>query len=143
MILTKENFIKVLNRLEKTSTCWTWRGSKKLKSANQTCYVHRFFYERYHEVKLDRSTWVIQKCNNKNCVNPNHLEAGNAKKICNKPSIKKNNFQAKKTHCKAGHELIKPNIYNMKKGNRVCRICCEASRKRSKLNKELANERNN
>ena len=60
-------------------------------------------------------------CKNKSCVNPQHLEV-----VTNTENVMRADgvcaLNAKKTHCKHGHEFTELNTYRTKVG-RVCKQC--------------------
>jgi hypothetical protein len=58
----------------------------------------------------------------------------------------KRNFNARKTHCKYGHEFFGENLRIVNyKGRESARVCCDCRRirlKRFRLNKKLKDESN-
>lgn len=116
---------------EPNTGCWMWVGvryvttgyGKTVKTKNnKSSYllVHRVVYEHLKE-KIPENLEIDHLCRNRWCCNPDHLEAVtrqvNGLRGQSVPAI-----NARKTHCKNGHELVAPNIYpNSKK--RRCITC--------------------
>jgi DNA-binding MarR family transcriptional regulator len=76
-------------RLHRKSTvneetgCWEWSGFVKESNGygesslnGFTMYVHRMSY-KLHKGSIPEGKWVLHKCHNKTCVNPEHLYLGN------------------------------------------------------------------
>ena len=79
-------------------------------------------------------------CRNRWCVNPDHLEAVTHRENCLR-GTGMTAINAKKTHCKNGHEFSKENtrIIINRYGNkqRNCRICCRKIKNESAKRKRL------
>jgi len=133
-------------KVRKTETCWLWTGGKargygfftigsKADGTRHHAYVHRFVYELLvgpipegmtldhlcHNA--DRSCPGGPTCLHRRCVNPAHLEPATMKEN----GLRGGSFaaiNARKTHCKHGHEFTPENTYfNRKRGRRTCKTC--------------------
>lgn len=71
---------RFLCKIEKTKTCWFWKGSivggygQIANGRNRTARAHRVAYELFNG-QIPTGMVVHHICGVKNCVNPNHLKA--------------------------------------------------------------------
>lgn len=122
--------------------CWEWVSPNRVK----------FGYGRFHlagvQVMAHRVSWTILRgpipqnqtldhlCRNPRCVNPDHLEI-----VSNKENILRGNsptaMNARKTHCKQGHEFTPENTrwYTKNNGKYHGRRCKECYRTRRSAKK--------
>ncbi len=73
----ERSFPTFLKKIEKTDTCWIWKGQINKAGYGRHCckYAHRLSYE-YHIGEIPVGKIICHKCNNKICVNPDHMYAG-------------------------------------------------------------------
>lgn len=123
---------KVL-RLEGEDACWLWTGASTYAPGRTERYgvIWRDGkHARAHQVALElagrpcptEGLEVDHACQNTLCVNPAHLEWVTPKVN----TLRSDNpcaRNARKTHCKRGHELAGDNLRINPKGERICRAC--------------------
>lgn len=82
------------NLVEKTDSCWLWKGSKVPKGYgtfrfnNKNYRAHRVSWQLAHGPIGDNEICVLHKCDNPNCVRPDHLFLGTNKDNTNDMLLK-------------------------------------------------------
>lgn len=114
---------KIMDRvkIDPVTGCWNWKnkpnnlGRLNYRNGSKCTCAKRASFELFIGDIAESNYWIIQKCYNKLCVNPDHLDLF---------AHRENSFFIKKRArriCLKGHSLInaiiKPN------GTRICREC--------------------
>lgn len=125
---------RFFNKVDASGDCWEWVGA----TSNQGYGHFRGQGERYaHRVvwtelvgPIPPGFTIDHLCRNRGCVNPDHLEPISALENVRRgfaPSMR----NARKTHCKRGHQFTPDNTRYEGDGSRHCRTC-EQQRVRGK-----------
>lgn len=114
-------------KINEQSGCWDWQGYVqngygKFWFKGTMMYAHRAAFEMtlgYRPKKL-----VLHSCDNKLCVNPEHLREGDQRENMRECVERGRHYQTKKSACPQGHEYSGKNLYkNPYTGVRQCREC--------------------
>lgn len=123
-------------KVQKTEGCWLWTGTQNgrgygsihdgRRETRRTLKAHRVSYELAHGVEVPSTLEVMHSCDNRLCVNPDHLSVGTKADNMRDMSAKGRVCtvgQSRKTHCVHGHEYTEENTYRTALGHRKCRQC--------------------
>lgn len=127
-----------------SSDCWPWVGARVrgLHGHMDKTWIGETVASRISWIlfkgKIPKGLFVLHKCDNPPCVNPNHLFLGTQqdnvddmwkKGRANNVLAKEN---LKKTHCPQGHPYAGDNLY-VYKNNRMCKQCLYINNRNRKL----------
>jgi hypothetical protein len=128
------------DQVEKTSTCWLWKGYKMASGYGRfgfnykTLYAHRFSYELI-KGDIPKGMVIDHLCKNRGCVNPDHMEV-----VTQRENLLRGDgfpaLEAKQTHCIKGHLFSKENTY-MERNKRHCKRCRADAQQRIRNNRKL------
>lgn len=136
-MLTKDQALRILSKVHirtDPSACWTWLGSKtpsgygQMMVGSKNCRAHRLVYEIL-EAPIPLGLVLDHLCLNPSCVNPRHLEPVTIGENVRRGAHTVCGINARKTHCKRGHEFTPENTFRLRVtarnpgGGRMCRAC--------------------
>lgn len=117
-------------KVERTSTCWWWRGTLypngygAARHEGRVVMAHRRAYELLVGSIPDRRD-IDHLCRNTACVNPDHLEP-----VTHQTNVLRgmspSALACRSNACQAGHQFTEANTYVDPAGKRNCRTCKNA-----------------
>lgn len=120
---------RIFSRVEPSGACWLWIGHRvqgygSIRALGQQKRAHRLAFELLVGSVPDGMS-LDHLCRNRACVNPTHLEpVSNRENVLRGVGPSAEN--ARRTHCKRGHQLTPENTrhYNQKNPRiRTCLMC--------------------
>ena len=106
--------------------CWPWQrstGSHGYGNAWDGVTVrlaHRVAWVMWHGEQIPEGMTIDHTCRNRVCCNPSHL------RVLTNEENARDNGNARKSHCPAGHAYDETNTYIGPTGGRRCRACVRA-----------------
>lgn len=117
--------------------CWQWKGTIRsngygaFHSNGRQHPAHRIAWELANNRTMEAGLDACHACDNRSCVNPNHIWPGTRSDNMKDAVEKGRHFWASRTHCANGHEYTPENTRTRKTGDRAC-LACHTEKTRAK-----------
>lgn len=137
-ILTPRDIERFWSHVSQSDSCWHWVGSRNpdgygnFTIAGRTHRAHRVSLVA-HGITLVEGLVVDHICRVRDCVRPEHLRQVTTRENV-LAGVGATAINARKTHCKRGHEFTPENTYQGRRG-RECHTCRAAKNRRIRLAK--------
>jgi hypothetical protein len=127
-------------RVQKSDGCWEWTGAVNsrnggygvigISGSRKLTVTHRLSWEIHHGPIPD-GLWVLHRCDNRKCCNPEHLFLGTHADNMRDMTAKgrQANQNTEKPECKYGHAYTLENT-RLYAGRRWCRQCARERQQR-------------
>ncbi len=124
----RERFFSKVEQPAYGSSCWLWTAAKCSSGYGNFFFegrvqqAHRASWLMFNGAIPD-SLFVLHRCDNPACVNPDHFFLGDHQANADDKMAKGRHSEKNKTHCRRDHLLAGENLYRYKDGRRGCREC--------------------
>lgn len=123
--MTLEKILGNINRLE--SGCWIWTRSKSKDGYGKVWYngklvsTHRLIYQLFNK-EIPKGMYVLHKCDNSQCVNPDHLFLGTHTDNMRDMVNKKRAATGEENGSRLTEQDVKEIKIRLRNGDKVCMI---------------------
>lgn len=133
----------IYSKTVRVGDCWEWQGTMfkrpgspvgtypSITFKNKNWRGHRLVWTLIYGPIVD-GLFVLHSCDNTKCLNPSHLRLGTNSDNVRDAVTRKRHSEARKTHCRRGHEYSGKNLLWDCYGGRRC-VTCEWYRNRNLL----------
>lgn len=129
--------------IDPVTGCWNWTASLtvwgygQIKIRPRNMRVNRVAAHVFKGFDLNSKLWVLHRCDNRRCFNPDHLFYGTAKDNQQDCIAKGRHSEQQRTHCPQGHAYSGKNLRISCRGARLCKAC-DLIRQKAKRDEMIA-----